>query len=273
MPVQLKARPQRNSSDDPEEFRATLGEHLEELRTRVMRAVGLLVVGLVVGWLIEPYLYDRLNSILDGAIRSALPPGARYEEAFRNATEMFMLKLKLSMMAGLVLTFPFIVLQLWGFVEPGLKRSEKVPLRRLAPISVGLFILGGSFAWIVLPAAFKWFISFLSSFPGTSLIQEPGAMVFFALKMMMAFGIAFQLPLFVYLLGSMGLLSAESMLKYWRQGIVAVFLLSATLTPGGDPFSMFLMGVPLVILFLVSAFAVKATQGRRLRAPELDELD
>jgi sec-independent protein translocase protein TatC len=274
MPLALREKRQkRNSFDDPEEFRATLGEHLEDLRDRILKSVGLLALGITAGWFLEPWLYSFLNGMAEGAIKPALPPGAEYKEVFRNLTEMFMLKLRLSAMIGLVLAFPFIVLQIWGFIAPGLKPSERKPLRLMAPFSVGLFALGATFAWIVLPAAFRWFVSFLGAFGSASLYQEPGSMIFFALKMIFAFGFAFQLPLFVFLMGKLGLLSADVMLKYWRQATVAIFFVSALITPGADPFSMLLMALPLVLLFVLSVYAVKYTSRLEKRDPILDDLD
>lgn len=273
MPVLRRNPTTRNSSDDPEEFRAPLSEHLEELRTRIIRSVALLVVGWILGWFLEPYLYAALNSSLSKAITENLPKGAQYSEAFRNATEMFMLKLRLSFMLGLAITFPLILLQMWAFVAPGLKRAERQPLQRLAPYSVALFGIGAFFAYLILPSAFRWFIAFLESFPGTSLIQEPGSMVFFSLKMMLAFGIAFQLPLIVFMLGKLGLLTAEALIQYWRQAVVVIFFASAALTPGADPISMFMMAVPLVILFAISVYAVKITTKLPARDPALNELD
>ena len=147
----------RNSSGDPEEFRLTLVEHLEELRTRIVRVVTILAVAWVAGWYIEPWLYNFLNHMVDTAVKPQLPKGADFKEVFHNATDMFMLKLKLSFVIGLVMCFPFIILQLWGFIAPGLKTSEQQPFRRLAPLSLILFALGAGFAWFMMPAALSWF--------------------------------------------------------------------------------------------------------------------
>src|SRR5208283_4314330 len=106
---------------------------------------------------------------------------------FNNITQPFMLKFKLSFMLGLILAFPYLVVQLWGFVEPGLKENEKRPVRKMIPFSVFLFALGVTFCWIILPSAFNWFVGYVFEFPGTVIYQEPGMMVFFILKMLLAF--------------------------------------------------------------------------------------
>jgi sec-independent protein translocase protein TatC len=228
----------------------------------------LLVGGWVIGWFIQKPLYDLLMQMIERNIRIGAGPSVHFEEAFRNATEAFMLSLKLSFMIGLVLVFPFIVLQVWAFIAPGLKPSERKPFARLAPLSLLLFFIGAGFCWLVLPAAIRWFASFLTQFPGTGLIQEPGAMVFFVLKMMMAFGIGFQLPIAVYALGALNLLTAETLIKHWRQASIVIFIASAVITPSADAFSMLMMAVPLILLFMISVFAVKVTQRKRARADE-----
>jgi sec-independent protein translocase protein TatC len=263
----------RNSLGDPEEFRLTLVEHLEELRDRLIKSICLLVAGTIAGWFLEKPLYDFLNKMVETAINPVLPPGVKYIEAFFSATAPLMLKLKLSFVIGLVISFPFLVLQLWAFIAPGLKASEQRPFRKLAPLSFLLFVIGASFAWFMMPATLSFFAQFLDQFPGTDLVQEAGSLAFFVLKMMLAFGVAFQLPLVVYILGALELLSAETLIKYWRQVCVAIFFLSMVITPSQDPVSMTVMAVPLVILFLISAYAVKVSQRRKRRAEELTLID
>jgi sec-independent protein translocase protein TatC len=260
----------RNSSGDPEEFRATLTEHLEELRDRIVRSLFILCAGWVLGWFAEPFIYSAIEGMVEHNVRMTLPQGVAYTPAFRDIKDPFMLQLKLSFMIGLIPVFPLIVLQVWGFVSPGLKPSERKPFRVLAPLSVLLFTIGASFAWFIMPAAIRWFAGYLTNYQGTSVMQEPGVMVFFLMKMMLAFGIGFQLPLIVYALGALGLLSAKTLMQYWRQSSVVIFIASAVLTPSNDAFSMLMMAVPLCILFIISVYAVKLTQRKRARQEEAD---
>ncbi len=265
--------PQRNSSGDPEEFRATLVEHLEELRTRLIRIVGLLVAGWIFAWyFVQPWMYKVLNDMVHQNVVPILTAKhIEYREPFNNATAPFMLKLKLSFMLGLIIVFPFALLQVWGFVSPALRATEKKPFKLIAPFSVLLFALGAGFAWWVTPNALRWFTSYVEDFPGTSLFQEPGLMVFFVLKMLLAFGLAFQLPLVVYSLGAIGLLSTETLVKYWRQSALSIFVISAILTPSNDAFTMMMMALPMCVLFIISVYAVKFTQRKKKAAKANDE--
>jgi sec-independent protein translocase protein TatC len=178
------------------------------------------------------------------------------------------LQLRLSFAIGLIPATPLVILQLWGFVAPGLKERERRPFRVLAPFSILLFLLGAGFCWLILPAALQWFGSYLANYKDTSLIQSPSTMIFFIAKMMLAFGIGFELPLVVYALGALGLLSSETLIKYWRQATVFIFIAAATLTPSNDAFSMLMMAIPLCILFLISVYAVKFTQRKRKKQEE-----
>src|SRR5579862_148946 len=236
---------QRNSSDDPEEFRATLVEHLEELRTRIMRIMGMLTVGWVAAWYwIQPWA----NATIDNMVARSVWPRLdlkhiHHEIVWHSATEAFMFKLKFTFMLGFIVMFPFMLLQVWGFVSPALKPNEKRPFKILAPFSVILFAIGAGFAWWVTPNALQWFTSYIEDFPGTALFQEAGLMTFFVIKMLLAFGLAFQLPLIVYALGAIGLLQSATLIKYWRQSTVIIFLVSAILTPSNDAFTMLMMAL------------------------------
>ena len=260
----------RQFSGDPEDFRLSLVEHLEELRDRIIRSISIICVTWIIGWFAEKPLYDYLNKMVVKAITPVLPKGQVYKEVFHNAPDAFLLKFKLSFMIGVIIAFPFLVLQLWGFIMPALKPKEQAPLKRLAPFSLVLFAMGVGFAWAVLPSAMGWFASYIEEFPGTDLYQEPGSMVFFILKMLAAFGVAFQLPLIVYMLGALELLTAETLLKYWRQSATAIFVIAMIVTPSQDPMTMLMMAIPLVILFMASVYVVKFTQGRKKRGRILD---
>lgn len=280
MPVSTKPskRPIRNSSDDPEEFRMSLAGHIDELRSRIIRVVLIVAAGWVIGWFLQTWVYDTLNSFVQSAVEAyrRTHPNVQYAEPFKSLTEPFMVKFKLSFMIGLGLALPVIVLEIWGFVRPGLKPSEARPIMRLAPVSVVLFFLGVACCWLILPLTFQWFLSYLADFPGTALFQEPGTMIFFTLKMMLGFGLGFQLPLVVFIAGQIGLVSSETLSQYWRHAAVFVFIASAILTPSQDIITMLMMAIPLTLLVMLSILAVKITTRNKRpisRPEELDELD
>ena len=256
-----------NSPDhNPEEFRLSLVEHLEELRTRIIRSVFILVGFWVIGWV----NFDRINTFLTAraneAVKKGLPKGAVFKEVFHNAPDVFMLMFKVSFYCALIVSFPFLVLQLWAFIAPGLKPEEQKPLKKIGTISLALFVMGGFFCWLILPTAFSWFASYLVYFDGVDLYQEAGMMAMLSLKSILAFGIGFQLPLVVFVLGALNLLSSATLLKYWRQAAVAIFFISGAITPSNDIPSMLMMAAPLTGLFMISAYAVRWVQ--RDKKPE-----
>jgi sec-independent protein translocase protein TatC len=258
-----------NSSDhDPEEFRLSLVEHLDDLRRCIFRSLGILIFFWVITWINERHIFQFLTDRASESINNALPKGSPpYKEILLNFTDAFMNVLKVSFFSALILSFPFLVLQLWSFIAPGLKPSEQRPLKRIGPISLFLFVTGAAFCWYILPSAFAWFASYLVYFPGVGLTQEAGTMAMFSLKSLLAFGIGFQLPLVVYVLGALNLLSAKTLQKHWRHATFAIFFLSAGITPSNDPATMIFMAVPLTLLFLISVYAVKITQ-RKKRATD-----
>ncbi len=270
MPTLLPPKGQRDQkprySGDPEEYRLTLIEHLEELRDRIIRSLYALGGGWLVGWFVFKPTYDYLSARINGAIQDAikqLPPGHHFQEVFHNATEPFFLKFKLSFLIGVILAFPYLILQAWGFVAPALKPNEQKPFKKLAPASAVLFVMGAAFAWFITPSALKWFVSYLGEFQDTSLLQSAGTMVFFVLKLLLAFGFAFQLPLIVYGMGLAGILEAETLIKYWRQSAITIFVVAMIVTPSQDPATMLAMAIPLCLLFMASVWAVKLVQGKK----------
>jgi sec-independent protein translocase protein TatC len=267
MPVLLKGpkRERRKFTGDPEDFRLTLVEHLEELRDRVLRSLAFLVVGWIIGWVNFKYVYDGLRMLVVKSVQPVLQPGIVIRERLDTLAEAFMLKLHFSFMIGLALVFPLIVLQLWGFIEPGLRPQEAKPLKRVAPASVALFLTGVGFAWMVLPSALRWFGTYFEEFPGAEPILHAGTMVTFVVKLLLAFGIAFQLPLVVFILGALNLLTAETLMKYWRHAVTAIFIIAMIITPSNDPATMLAMAVPLVVLFMISVFLIRIVQRRKAK--------
>jgi len=260
----------RKFTGNPDDFRLSLVEHLEELRTRVLRSLGVLGVGWALGWWFFEPIFEFLNRMVERSITSVVPKGL-YIEKFDNLTGPFFLQLHLSFLIGVGLAFPYIVLQIWGFVAPALKPEEQRPIKQLAPVSAILFFMGVGFCWAVMPSALQWFASYLLNFNGIALMQTAGTMVFFILKMLLAFGVSFQLPLIVYMLGILNLLKAETLLKYWRHATTVIFIIAMIATPSQDPLTMLMMAIPLCILFIISVYAVRFTQRRKAAATEADD--
>jgi len=123
-------------------------EHLEELRKRIFRALLYIMLGWVVGFAIEPYVYDFLAQPL----LKTQPKGTQF--VFTHATEPFFLKFKLSLIIGLILTIPLVMREVWGFIAPGLTRAERRAVLFIAPFSAFLFFLGVALGYFILPAAF-----------------------------------------------------------------------------------------------------------------------
>jgi len=228
-----------------------------------------LVAGMTLGWFLQPWVYQTLSQVA----RELIPKDVEYKEVFRNVTDAFMLKMRLAFYIGIFITLPLTVLQLWGFIAPGLKESERRPLKIVAPLSLFLFALGTWFCWLILPSAFAWFLSYLPEFKDTAVYQEPGTLIFFIVKMLLSFGVGFQLPLVVFFLAKVGIITDESLKQSWRQYTVGIFTGAAILTPSNDLFSMMMMAVPLTLLFFLSILAIKITSKSRDRDPALDELD
>jgi len=256
--------PWNSSEYDPNEFRLSLIGHLEELRNRIIRSLGAFLICSVVGWFLVEPVNANIRGIAKGSIEPVLKArGQKYEEIFTSFASPFMVQLKLAIAIGLTIAIPYIVFQLWAFIAPGLKPEEQKPFRRLAPISALLFVIGAGFAYLILPQALGWFAEQMAAWPGVQLLQEAGSMTYFVLKMMTAFGVGFQLPLIVWGLGALNLLSADTLFKYWRHAITIIFIASAAITPSADPPSMLMMAVPLCVLFMISVYAVKFTQRKK----------
>lgn len=248
-----------SSSGQPDELRLTLGEHLEELRVRLFRIAAVIAAGMVVGWFLVIPVFEHLM----GIVVENLPKGYKFQQVWSSPSEPFMFHLKMAVVLGAAITIPLTVLQLWGFVKPGLKPHEQKPLRIVVPISVCLFALGGFLGYMILPVTYKWFAQMGEDFSNTTTLLNPAETILFCSKMMLAFGIGFQLPLIVFFLTKLGIITPQAVTRYWRQAAVGVFTAAAIITPSGDIFSMTLMGLPMVILTFASIGAARLTMKDR----------
>ena len=184
---------------------------------------------------------------------------------FKNFYEPFTVKVTIGVIFGLILTSPLVVREFSLFLLPAMTPAERKPLRVLVPLSILLLLFGITIAYFTMFSAMGWFLSYLDDFPkGAGLIQDPNDYIMFFVKMMAAFGIAFQLP--VALMGGafMGLVTSKSLIKNWRWGFMLA-LLGGLLTPGNDPMSWALMSGPMLLLYFGSIPLVKIVENSRAK--------
>ncbi|HEY3283436.1 MAG TPA: twin-arginine translocase subunit TatC [Armatimonadota bacterium] len=229
-----------------------LVEHLEELRFRIIRSLIYVVVLAAVCWLFYGQLYALLKHPLDAAA------GENVSLIYLHVTEAFFLQLQVCCIAGVVFASPLLVWEAWGFVAPALTSDERRPVRFMFPMAVFLFLLGVALSYAILPMGLKWFISYIPA--GVELKQKTSDYILFVVKMCGAFGIGFELPVFLMMFAKVGIINSDMMKRYWRESTVVIMIVAAILTPSNDPLSMLMMSIPMVFLFFISIRLVKMVE-------------
>lgn len=232
-------------------------DHLEELRTRLIW-VGSAVLALSVGGF---FLVTHFNviGILKRPITPLVPEG---QLLFTSPTEPLSVTLKLSFVVGIILAFPIVVYHTWAFLSPALfEREKKVMVPALAGAFV-LFLMGVSMAYfLVLPLGLRFLLNFQTQ--ALSPIITIGEYLRFATRLILAFGVIFELPLVSLLLAFLGLITADTLRRFRRHAIVGVAMLSALLTPA-DVGTMLMMMGPLIVLYEFSILLVAMVDRRQL---------
>lgn len=249
---------QPEMTDEVESSRAPLLDHLIELRSRLIKSLIALAVAAIGCFYFAGDIYTLMIRPF-AAVAEELR-GAPLEFIFTAPMEFFFAKLKIAVFAGLFVAFPIIAWQVYAFVAPGLYKTERGafwPYLVLAPL---LFALGGAFVYFVmLPMLAQFTVSMeQAEAAGTTIRMLPKVADYLSLVMalMLAFGISFQLPLVLTLMGRIGLVSSETLAKGRKYAIVAILAFAALFTPP-DPMSQLLLAVPVYLLYEVSIFCVK----------------
>jgi sec-independent protein translocase protein TatC len=218
-----------------------LSEHLQELRQRLIYSVCCLIIGFGVCYTVSGSLMEYLVAPLRSQFDNDLPM------IFIGLPEVFFARLKVAFVAALFITSPYLLFQLWSFVAPALYRNERRVFLLFLVGSVALFMAGGAFAYgLVMPLAFKFFLSFSTP----DLIAYPTVKLYVSLvlKLAVAFGLAFEVPLICILLVKLGIMSCDAMARQRRWILVGAFVLGAVLTPP-DVISQVMLAVPIYLLF------------------------
>lgn len=254
---------------DIDDSTAPLIEHLAELRTRIIRSLLAFVVAMILAFTVAGPIF---NFLAQPVARLLLANGQEPQLIFTGLQQGFMTQVRISMFGGFVLAFPVIAYQLWRFVAPGLYRQEKnafLPFLIASPI---LFFIGAAFAfYVVLPIAFEFFLSFQQF--GTGAVPEDSDLSIqflgtineylgLTMKFIIAFGLCFQLPVLLTLMGKAGLVSAQALADGRRYAIVVILVVAAIATPP-DVMSQLILFAAVYPLYEISIVLVRWVEKKR----------
>lgn len=220
-------------------------EHLDELRKRLIFSV----LAVFVGFLIACLFIDPLFTFIMKPLQEALPPGGTL--VYTEPSEAFVLYIKIAAIAGLVLASPAVMSQVWLFIAPGLYAHEKKMAIPFVILSTIGFVGGAAFShYVVFPMAWKFFGSFTTDYMTFMPRIEPAFGLY--IKLVLIFGVVFQMPTVVLFLARMGVITAGFMIRHFKYAVLIIFILAAILTPTADAFVQTAMAGPMVGLYLIS---------------------
>jgi sec-independent protein translocase protein TatC len=241
----------------------TIIEHLEELRYRLVLAIGSVGVTSIAGW----FLYDPVIRLLKAPYCDyvkTVPHAARITQrctfVYLGAIDGVLIKLKVVVFLGLALALPFVLYQLWAFIVPGLKSRERRMAIPFVLSSTVLFALGALVAYLTLPKALSFLLGFAGSGNFTALLTGDQYLSFVML-VALAFGLSFEFPLVLIFLSIVGILSSRKMRGWRRPAILFIAIFAAVITPSSDPYSMLAMMIPMY-LFYEAAIIVTRLMGK-----------
>ncbi len=252
------------SKEDIDASEAPLMDHLLELRTRLMWAVGGFIAAFIASFFYSTEIFELL------VLPFKWGTGAEVRLISIKLLGFFLVKLKIAMFGGMFIAFPLIATQIYRFVAPGLYKHERQALAPYLVATPVFFVLGAALVYfMLLPFA----IHFFYTLPAGSIDITPDVESYldFVMMLILAFGLTFQLPVVLTLLGHMGVVSYEMLTKGRRFALVAVCALAAVITPP-DPISMIAMAVPLYALYEVAVLVVGFIEKRRNKAAAAKEL-
>jgi sec-independent protein translocase protein TatC len=237
------------SGDSEKEPMPTMGflDHLEELRKRIVYSIVAVAVGTGLSWGYRERIYAVMQRPIMDALRNH---GLAEKLVYLNPTDPFNLYLKIAMLAGLFLTSPFVLYQVWMFISPGLYRNEKRYVMPFMVSTITLFTLGGYFGYkIAYPRALDFFIGFSGQFQPMITVGEYTQLF---LSIVLGMGLIFEMPILVFFLAFMGIMTPSFMIKNFRYAILVIFVLAAIVTPTPDIVNMCVFAAPMLALYALS---------------------
>ena len=253
--------------NDENEKKSSFIEHLTELRSRFIKSIVYLFLFFVVCYFFSENIYAFLVTPYADAVKD---DGLNRRMIFTALHETFITYLKVSFFAAMFITSPLILTQIWKFVAPGLYKNEKKALLPYLIATPALFLLGGMLVYyLIMPLAIKFFLSFetasqLNNLP-IQLEAKVNEYLSLIMRLIFAFGISFQLPVFLSLLARVGFIDSEYLKKRRKYVIVIIFAVAAILTPP-DPITQIGLGIPLLILYELSILSVSVIEKKKNNA-------
>jgi sec-independent protein translocase protein TatC len=241
----------------------TFLEHLDELRVRLMHILGALVVGTILCW----FFHERIFHFLTQPLRNAYP---EVKFIFTGPTEAFMMYMKMSFFVGIFVVAPYILYQLWAFIAPGLYAHEKAYAVPFIMMGSFFFILGGMFGhFILFPPTFK----FLYEFAGTDMQFLPKVDEYYSFYawFLLGLGLVFQIPVVIFVLARIGLVTPKMLLRWWKFAVLAAFIIAAIVTPTADPVNQTLLALPMIGLYLLGVLVAWIFGRARKKPSEVAE--
>jgi sec-independent protein translocase protein TatC len=248
-PTQVPAGPPASPAPPataPDGSVMSLVDHLGELRDRLFRMLLAVVAGSVVGFMLATQIRNFLLAPLPGGVAQVLGPG-----------DGFAIQLRISIVVGIILAMPVLLYQIWAFVSPGLTPDERRMVRPWVPLALGFFALGVGLAYLVLPYA----VQFLLSFTDDRLVSNIAAGPYFdfVTTMFLAFGLVMEFPILLFGLSRVGVISSERLRAARRYVVLGIAIFAAVATPGGDLVSPFVLGGTMYLLYELTIIVIKRT--------------
>ncbi|GHG79413.1 twin-arginine translocase subunit TatC [Pseudodonghicola xiamenensis] len=262
----------KTDTDEIDDSSAPLIEHLAELRTRLIHSVVAFLVGMIICFTVATPIFNFLTNPLCQVLADR---GQDCDLIFISPQEGFFVAIKVSLLGGLILSFPYIAYQMWRFVAPGLYNSEKGAFLPFLVASPFMFLLGASFAfYVVTPLAYDFFLGFQQFGSDGAAVNDgaaPLSVVFqgsaqeylnLTIKFIVAFGLCFQLPVLLTLMGKAGLVSAAGLAGVRKYAVVAILILAAIVTPP-DVVTQIILFTVVYGLYEISIFLVRRVERKR----------
>ena len=248
----------------PDGGRMPLIEHLRELRRRVVKSSIAIMVGFVLGWILyNPIITKLAEPVCD--LKKAQATGASHCGSLyiNGVLGPLNLQIKVALLTGVIVMAPVWLYQLWAFIAPALHRKEKRNSIAFFVAATPFFAAGATLGYTVLPVAIRVLFGFTPN--ALSNLVKFDDYLDFVLRVILLFGIAFELPVFLVTFNAIGFLSGRAILKPWRIWIFAITLFIAGFTPSADPLSMLLLAIPLITLYFMAGGIALLNDRRRSR--------